>query len=187
MRIPVGYAQVTHNFIGGAVPQGAVVTYGIAWPGVTPLTDITIVHGLFTANFLPLLNNSVTCDKTIIKGGPVSTGPTYEHTDPEEGGQSGEPEPPQVAYLMKKRTALGGRLNRGRFYLPGVQTSHVDLDGSVDGGQLGNLTAAALVLLLGLADADMNMVVLHGGSSTPTVVTQLLADPFVATQRRRLR
>lgn len=187
MRIPVGYAHVSHVFVGGAVPQGAIVTYGIAWPAVDPVTDATIVHGLFGGEFLPLLNNSVTLAKTVIKQGPVATGPTYEHTDPIEGDQSGEPEPPQVCYLMKKRTALGGRLNRGRFYLPGTQTSHVDLDGTVDGGQLGALTTAALNLLAGLALADMPMVVLHGGTSLPTPVTQLLADPKVATQRGRLR
>lgn len=185
--IPIGFAQVSHSFIGGAVPQGALVTYGITGPAGDPQAAVTDIHTSFADLVVPWLNNSVTLDATILKLGPTETGAIYEWTQQAEGGLSGEPEPPQVCFLIKKRTASGGRKNRGRLYLPGCETQNVDLNGSVTPAQQGNLNGAFMDHLDFLATNDSPMVILHGDETAPTDVTSLLCDGVVATQRRRLR
>lgn len=99
---------------------------------------------------------------------------------------------PQVACLVKKNTALGGRRNRGRMFIPWPAEGDI--------GNNGRLTPAALTALDGVATNLANLdaggssggnfsslVVLHdSGPFPPTAITGFSASPVVATQRRRL-
>lgn len=185
--IPVGFGQITHVFAGGAVPLGAVITYGIEMTALDPLLACQEAAAQYSTHIRPHVNNSVTVVQTRLKMGPVEDGPTFEVNHNAEGALGGEPEPPQVAYLCKKQTAMGGRKNRGRFYLPGVETSKVGPNGHVDPTfhtALGNALAS---FLEDLEAGGAQMHILHGDATAPTPVTNLALDSIVATQRRRLR
>ena len=106
---------------------------------------------------------------------------------PENGTVSGDPMTPQVAYLVKKLTALGGRRNRGRFYLPGVVESKVDGAGNVLGAFQTTIQTSMDDFMTDTGAADIGVVILHSDGGTPTDVTSLQVEPKVATQRRRLK
>lgn len=98
--------------------------------------------------------------------------------------------PPNVAVLVTKDTAAGGRRNRGRFFVPPVYP----MEGSVDsGGVIGSTQLTSLRnwytgTYNGLVSEDMVPCLFHSKAPfTPTPVTSWTVQPLVATQRRRLR
>lgn len=109
------------------------------------------------------------------------------------GTGTGTPLPNNCATLLKKSTALGGRRNRGRMYVPCPMEAEVDGAGICTAPSLTAWNTECAKILPGgavhtafgfLGDA----VVLHeAGSQTPAVVTDLSPAPKIATQRRRMR
>ncbi len=97
--------------------------------------------------------------------------------------------PPAVAFLIRKTTATGGKRGRGRFYLPwAIATANLDEGGNIAGASVTAMQSAVTSFLTTLATGGIAtpMVLLHQvGSSTPSLVTALTADPRAATQRRR--
>jgi len=94
---------------------------------------------------------------------------------------------PQVAYLLRKNTGVGGRKNTGRMYLPGVSEANTNGSGEVDAGMLNDLGVFQLNLLADMGAADMTMFILHSSAlDDPTEVTSMTPQLLVATQRRRL-
>lgn len=188
MIIPAGYAQVTHVFGGTGLPEGAATTYGIllnggSWdPG-----DAGLLHDIFGDTWLTSMSASVTLERTILKAGPNDVGPATEFSDPRTGGNVASMAPPNVSFLVRKVTAMGGRANRGRMYLPGVPESLVGNDGTLDSTFVTNQATVATNFLSRLSAEVLAPVILHNSVQTPTLITQLVMEPRVATQRRRLR
>lgn len=186
--IPLGYAQISHFFTGTALPNGAAVTYGVqnlVAGGAEALAEVC--HVQFAEKWMPLLNNSVTLVTTRAKLGPNATGPFAEFTDPEVGSGGGEPEPPNVAFLIEKRTAVGGRSGQGRFYLPGAETAQIVAGGGIAAATLTSANAIAAAWFTAMDVEGAPLVLLHSASSDPTPLTSVTVDPKSATQRRRLR
>jgi len=105
-------------------------------------------------------------------------------------GALNEP-PPQVAYILQKRTALSGRRNRGRMYLPASNEANITSTGRLAAGEVTILNGCAGAMYTALANPAGNNtagpVLLHSEApSTPTLVTEFEASDVVATQRRRL-
>ncbi len=115
------------------------------------------------------------------------------------GGQVGQGMPANVALLAQKLTGFAGKSSRGRMYLPGVPESAVD-EGT------GLLVAGFLALFqtslngfladtsgtIDLVAIELSVVsTVQGGVDRPTAqvrpVTSLVASPFVATMRDRLK
>lgn len=188
MIIPPGYAHIQHFFGGSAAPNGAAVTYGIGGFGFAdPESAAVQMHLTFGLTIMPHLALDLQLQETRAKFGPNSTGPFGLHTENISGGVSGGTFPPQVAFLVEKRTAAGGRSGRGRLYLPGIIETLADNGGNI---ALAVLTGWEGILDDWLADIEAvstGMFLLHTASSDPTKVTKLSLDPKVATQRRRLR
>lgn len=189
MTIPEGYAQVQHTFGGALVPTGAMVTYGINHTlyGDEGQDAADFLYTTFQGAIMGRLSVDLFHTACIVKYGPDEDGPTFEHLESDNGGQSGSAMPPNVAYLIKKGTASGGRRNRGRMYLPGVAEANVD-----DTGLLNSVFLAAagadFASFIGFLTAELlPMVILHDGPGAPTVVTSFQLDARAATQRRRLR
>jgi len=100
---------------------------------------------------------------------------------------TGVPLPPQVATAVTVRTALAGRSDRGRFYLPPVVTDDVG-----DTGRIGGTTPLTLVTAVGTAIDAANTA---GVDSSLVVYSRKLHDTHFAirievgdvfdTQRRR--
>lgn len=106
------------------------------------------------------------------------------------GSASGETAPPNVALLMRKRTAAGGRKNIGRMFVPKPTEAGIEESGRLSSGQFGAWEVACgdfYDALTGIAGID-DLVILHSlVADTPTVITSLEGQELVATQRRRLR
>lgn len=107
------------------------------------------------------------------------------------GGRSIGTFPPNVACLIHKRTARGGRRGRGRMFIPWIlSTTEVGEDGVIQAARITALNAALLIFKNQLTAQSDPMVILHSPGSTspgaPDVVTSLYASNLVATQRRRL-
>lgn len=188
MIIPVGSAHVIHVFEGDTLPNGAATTYGIRLlGGVFGVDYAAALHDAFADAFMPLLCDGTVLRRTLVKEGPSATGPTFEYAEDRPGAVTGSPATPQVAFLLRKRTAMGGRMNRGRMFLPGVPEFSVNGAGVVIPSEIAALQTASNALLAAIDTLQGEMVILHSASSDPTSVISLQADSRVATQRRRLR
>ena len=117
---------------------------------------------------------------------------------------------PNAAVLIHKRSAVGGRRNRGRMYLPWYTTdAGVDELGNLNSAELNAIQTTMTAYRVAIAgDANLgDMVILHDSSKytvtrpsptvkqitrttvvtpSPTVITALVCDPRIATQRRRM-
>lgn len=107
------------------------------------------------------------------------------------GGRSAESTPPSLALMISKRTALGGRRNRGRFYVPwAVADTAVAENGSISGAVVNTWQTQANAFMTYLSVTNETpMVLLHEGTPpdvpAPTTVTNLSVDGTIRTQRRR--
>lgn len=208
MTIPVGFAQVTHEFSGINVPTGAAVVYGVSnVPADSAAAIAAGIDPLFAQFVIDCCSPDVTLETTKVKLGPDATGASAEFSG--EGGTGGNGTTslsPGSALLFTKNTALGGRRGRGRMYLPGVAEVVVNDAGGLEAGAALQFQTAADALLQDLETAGWPMFLLHspptewqivngqsrrievaGSVPAPTEVTSLTVSSTIATQRRRLR
>jgi hypothetical protein len=134
------------------------------------------------------LSDDIALQRTIVKFGPSETGPSGEFVDTRTGSITGDGSSAAVAALCRKITELGGRKGRGRWYLPGMAEANVTSGGALNATYLGNLNTDLEVFRAFIdGTVDAAMVLLHNDLTTPTLVTELVAQGTVATQRRRQR
>ena len=190
--IPAGAAQANFLFTGAAAPTGAECTLGIDLPGSPPGVE-TVAEILYTAwadLFLPLQSDQIVLAGVLVKYGPSDTGPSALFTGSSQGTITDDGISPNVAYLVQKNTALGGRAGRGRMYVPGGIDEEVGVSGGLDAGVVSDWNTALETFIDNLTFVSLPPVLLHGvGSpiSTPTVITSMVMQGTAATQRRRLR
>lgn len=108
------------------------------------------------------------------------------------GTSSADRLPQNCAGIISKRSAQGGRRNRGRMFWPSLQEGSVDNVGVMATPQLTILNNIAQSLYglceFGAPFNSAGMVILHSvPPATPTPVTQVNVQPVIGTQRRRLR
>lgn len=187
--IPVGYGHVVHEFTGDGVPTGAAVTYGIDLGAVLdPSAVAADLATLYANSLMGISTVDVSLVRTIVKFGPDATGPSGESNIVDVGSQPGTAAPPNTAMLISKKTSLGGREGRGRFYLPGIAEGGIDEGGRITGTYVTAAQAEADSFLSGMsAQAGVTMVLLHNSVTSPTAVDSLEVSNIAATQRRRLR
>jgi hypothetical protein len=119
-------------------------------------------------------------------GGPPAV---YEAVRARVGTQAITSVVNNVAVLIRKNTARGGRPGRGRMYLPPFIVDQVSVS------SVGLLNTALLAGMQNLATSwlvtSLATVVLHDsaapGGTTPSPILSVTVQPRVATQRRRLR
>ncbi len=197
--IPDGFGHVTHQLRLAGDPEPMAVTYGVALDagGVTNIaTLLDELHEAFHAAVTGSLPASWTLYQTELKWNDdvLADLKVSIHVEPKAMTASGAALPQNVAALVHKLSTSAGRRNRGRFFLPGLREGEVSDTGMVSGNSItgiNNDLAAWLNKLNTLMSQIDGMVILHStgisGAPPPTVVAQLLVDPVVATQRRRLR
>jgi len=124
-----------------------------------------------------------------VKFGPTPTATTAVVTYTEAGGETGSVGAVAPAILVSKRTALGGRKNRGRMYIPGQSESAMEPGGFVQAATLADVQSRVDSLLGKLTADDLPMVIGHSdpGDTFAPIVTALVVSPILATQRRRQR
>jgi hypothetical protein len=194
MAVPPGYADVSIRLTLTGMSRPSYITFGV--DPSDPDAD-TIAAAIYTSttsagSFLSRLDNSVSLGPITVRVGQDG-GEALVGTDERviAGGGSLTSPPPNVALLVHKRSARGGRRGRGRMFVPWY-LNETDID---EAGLVLNATVASINTVLStwkanLSGAGVPMVILHEAGLTtpglPDVVTNLFADKLVATQRRRL-
>lgn len=191
MTIPSGYAQANLIFTGSELPNGAQCVLGLDISEAPIQIPATIANEVVTqldaVDFADLFVSTVTLDRVMVKFGPDATGLTGEAPAALGGLSSGEGISPQVATLVKKSTALGGRKGRGRMYIPGTPESVDAVGGSLDSGFVTAVNTCLNDFLDNMAGVSVPLVLLHGDNTTPTPLVSFACQSLVATQRRRIR
>lgn len=199
--IPPGFLQAAYTFSLANDSEPIIVTCGHEIDGTSGATGEEAANDLFSSfstNIVtPLMSDEYTLEYVATYIG--QDGPTLVNLSdetPVTGTVTASIVPQNTAYLIRKRTDLGGRRGRGRMYLPGVLENDVD--------SVGGLSTTITVPLQAGFDAwydDLTAmvggrlyppVVLHrsegiGAEPPPTPVTRFVVENKVATQRRRLR
>ena len=199
MIIPEGFTQINLKFTGSGLPTGAEVTFAVINPADQPPTTIAadVLAEWAAAGIMGNLSNGVSVTSVLAKNGPNETGPSAEIPASVPGTGGSGIATPNVTWLVKKATPLGGRRGSGRMYLPGVIEGAVDGAGQMDPGNVTALQGDLDTFLTGLVTAGNPMYLLHAESDEddpdpspvpdPTIVSDLLVSSTAATQRRRLR
>lgn len=189
MRIPEGFSQVNLIFNGPGVPTGAEMTFGIDNSVALSPADIADNVGTIyvAAGILAVINNDVDLAAIRVKNGPNDDGPFAVVPNPVASTLGGDSAPPNTAVLIRKFTAAGGRRGSGRFYMPGPNEGSIGDGGLLTSTYIDDVQDAWAAFALGLATADLPMVLLHDNNREPDLVTSLEVQATAATQRRRLR
>lgn len=200
MATAPGYAACSYELRHSLVSRTAFITFGIDAVGTDPATVATQVLGAFTAagSLFAAIDNNVTLIATRVSLGTdggedlqAVNATTWACTNNLPGY------PPNVAVLVHKRSARGGRRGRGRIYLPwALSTSDVSEAGIIGGTRITAITNAVNAWTTHLSSNAGPMVILHRPSKPgiphpsaegpPNVVTATNVDTLVGTQRRRL-
>jgi hypothetical protein len=180
---PAGFAQVNISYNQELLSQVGEVTFGIQAAAYdTALANLIL--DAWQTEFRPVCFNGHTIGPAELR---TSGNLVFTSTDPALAGTGGSPgATSQVAYLIRKITDLGGRRNRGRWFLPGVVEGEVNSGGFLDSGIVVALETAADAFAATLGAADCTVYLLHSDGGAPTEVTSYQVAPQVATQRRRL-
>lgn len=196
--IPGGYGQVIHRLGLTGDPDDMFVTLG--WSADSALPDLAVaadsLHDAFKAFWVAKGSDQYTLKSTKVTYVEVTGDPPaeIEHVESAVGTVSSNVFPQNTAFLVHKNTGLGGRHNKGRWYLPGAFESLVSPTGVVDATYLAgyNTSLATLRDAYYAATEVLAVVLLHNPRTAdptpaPTNLLSLTLDPVVATQRRRLR
>lgn len=188
MHIPTGYGQVNYIYGGDGLPTGAQITHGFSNPTDLDVgTILGTLGGHHQDNLRPIQPQHVTLNSILVKLGPNDTGAAGELGVGTAGTGSSSQVQPNCCLLVQKRTALGGRRNRGRLFWP-ITEGELENGGQINSGYLAGAATAWGTYFSDIATSDLPMVVLHTDPAlTPVLVTSVPLSGTAATQRRRLR
>ena len=197
--IPSGYAQMTAVLRNDGDPEPWAVTWAVdAGDNPANFTEVIGVSiGAFETCWLSSMTAATRLQEVQGRFGLVG-GDTVTISVPTTSTGSGGADklPQNCALLVRKETSTPGRKGKGRMYLPNVlNESTVDNVGVISPAALVGFQEAADDFLEALSNDTLPqptpMVLLHndapGGPHPPSLVNRLVADPVIATQRRRLR
>lgn len=197
VAIPAGYLESTFVFeLAGSTHQMA---WTMGWddadfPSTTASEEAEALYNAYVGSGKPITAGNMCIPWSFLgvrvtkqlESGPISG----EYFLTVAGTGSGAPLAPNVSTLWQKRTALGGRRNRGRAYIPPVLPSEgqVDALGVIASATITTLQTAYNAFLTAAAVSGLEPVLFHQSAPyTPTPITSFQLQPLVATQRRRLR
>lgn len=142
------------------------------------------------------LSNTMACTSIRVKFGPRESGPSAEVAVGDAVGSLNMERPASnVALLVRKTTAFGGRRGSGRTYWPWGGEGSLLSNSQWSPTFIGIAQTAADTLLSGMEGFDVYPVLLHTPVVIDDVVVELPPTPVdswsvqavAATQRRRLR
>lgn len=194
VQIPVGFGQMNLLWqIGGAIEPFQVTIGYDGDVAEDPNVDADEINTIMIASGRPAKNSEFSNAYTWVGVNVTrmtSTGPiTGSKGTSVPGTKSAPPVPPNTAILMRKATARGGRMGRGRCFLPPIWTdeSNVSAQGTITAFDLAGIQALWDSAYTALSGSDCPPVLLHADGSTPDPITSFQLQTTVATQRRRLR
>lgn len=190
--IPEGFGEATLFIEGGpSDPINIVWGYEVATLTTEPNENAQNNLEAFAggSNVWPRMSGPLVvtrCEVREREGGLIRTG-EYALTVP-TGFPTNETDPPNVSMLVRKVTASGGRANTGRMYVVGLDQAAGDSSGFLSAATIADRQAGCNGMLGDMSANDIPMYLLHNNPAlAPTLVTALIVQARVATQRRRLR
>lgn len=191
--IPVGYVQawLQYDLNGTTRDAFTQLGYAVATPPFGQLNADALILAMATSGKQCLASDSRIIGGFVLVG---SDGGNIRYDvllgTAQDGSRAGSQSPPQVSLLLKKVTASAGRRNRGRMYLPGPSESDTTQGGDVASScvsAMGNFSGDLLTMDNEAGTNVGSPVLFHDTApTTPTVITNIVAQTKVATQRRRL-
>jgi len=194
MPTPPGYADISLRLQLTGLNRPAFITFGCDPVDTTASAVATNVVAAFSAagSIKTIIDSAVT-----LTGVQVSLGTdgTADITDIQPANVAcsyvGSTLPPNCAMLVRKNTGRGGRRGRGRMFIPWcLPEGNVEEWGTIQSSIVTANQNACNTFFNQLASFLVPMVLLHGPGQTsapaPDLVTNLVVDPLVSTQRRRL-
>lgn len=191
--IPAGFGLASVRYQRVAGGNEATWTFGFDLPGAADVSYAEDIHDVLipAANICGPANRQTEWAykgvNTLQRGDPDLY--SFSHTVTSVGTQSATCLPPNCAAVVTKSSALAGRSNRGRAYLPAayLPETAVSPAGVIDSGLVATLQGVLGETLIDLATAGLTMVILHSEAGTPSPVSSFSLQTLIATQRRRLR
>lgn len=204
--IQTNLCLITQRLIRSDMSRAALLTFATECTG-TPSgtlaqTSVNAFQTAFNAHPATIIDNEVTIDFPTIRLGAGTTVP-YEavaNGSSITGGASSTTVPPNVALLVKKVTALGGKQNRGRTYYPFlIDSSLISEAGVIQTSALNTWQGVMNAFLTALSSANIPMCIANKVFNVPLpphhvtsintgpLVTGLVVESIAATQRRRIR
>lgn len=198
--IPPGFAEAAMELRNSGDPDPWYCTWGIDLSDVGG--DYVSAGGncieAWTAGFEPSLRTTTTTMGVRLTIGQDGGDNLIVFVPSGLNGTSTDDKLPQnCALLVAKNSGIGGRKNRGRFFIPGILAeSSVNDVGVIGSGTVTSFQGFADNMLTDLTagvggNPSVPMYILHNdtGPSTiaPTAVSSLSVSATISTQRRRLR
>lgn len=192
MHIPPGFANVRLMFRHFDSGNDAITGFGVGLESADPPEVLDDIATLWGTTFGPEMSGIWEGeDIQLVVGTSDPTAPlVFTHGAWEGGSGSFETLPPNVATIIEKRTALGGRKGRGRMFIPSPGEAGVDNKGHFSSSQLAFLQTQCNEFLAGVNGISgvTEMVLLHTDPSlAPTTITSLVPKTLIGQQVRRLR
>lgn len=169
--------------------------YRISAIGGTPITDSDLADDLESAwapLIKPAMSNVATWYgvKAQILTVPLPSSVT-DFTNTGVGTSAAQPLAPQVAGLIRLKTGLAGRKNRGRSYIPFPSTLFQGTNGLPTTayltviGAIANMLSSNRVIVVGARSGTAVPVIYHRATGGSTDIINATAFNGFATQRRR--
>lgn len=191
--LPPGYISAIISITRSGDPDPYAVTWAFDGTpesiGDPDLADA--VQANFIVNWASSFPNDCVLGPTTLRIGQDGGDPILlTSTTTGTGSNSSDFLPQNTAVLLQKRSAFGGRKNRGRMFMPIATETTVSEVGAITPAQQASYQNIANEWLTGYNNDVTGfgqMVILHNDATTPTPVTALTVSGLIATQRRRLR
>lgn len=190
IQIPPGFAHIDMAFRHSTYQRDAHVTFGVDIQGDPDFVASGCLDAWMDA-YNGRLDSQVTLREVTATIGQDGGDPTIQVApNTTAGARSGDSGTVALALLVSKRTGLGGRRNGGRSFLPWmIADTEVNELGIVTGSVVTSMQERADDFFDYLTTVDLPMVILHRTGVTavpaPTLVTSLLVEGVISTQRRR--
>ena len=171
------------------------VVVSITGTGGSDSTACGAIEGTFAPLLKAVLNDNATYDATTSRRlYPVALRPASQEAHAAAGPGTAGPTaaPRQTCGVISKYTALLGRANRGRIYMPFPAAQDDAGNGVPSVGYLSRLDAFAAAYLAGITVSDgggnqsvLGAILFHRKLLTNTFIETWVSQPKWATQRRR--
>lgn len=198
MPTTAGYGAVSIRLTHSGMVRPAYCTFGIHPTGTDPATMASSCMTAWLLSVNTVMDSEVTADQCTVRYGIDGAEDVIGTSSNTVTGVVTQASPSaQVAALVRKNTARGGRRGKGRMYIPWmISETNVDEMGTIASGSMSTYQAALTGLITQLDTGNVPMVVLHRPSKpgithpttpgAPNLVTSLILQSLIATQRRRL-
>lgn len=193
--IPVGQIQVSMKWACNGLTRPLMTTFGVDPDATAPpalLDKLAAIQAIFVSSTIAV-NTQISNQYTYVSliGQEMTATGILSAELPVNivGTNSFQPPPPNCSWVVQKRTALGGRQNRGRMFVPPARLGEttVNAGGTVDAATVTAEQADWTAFHASMISGDYPMVLFHSDGSPSTIISQLVVEPRIGTQRRRLR